>query len=229
MNPKLKILTGFLFFASIIQLDAQEYRFELGAIGGVSSYMGEANTDHVLKNPRPAIGLIGRLNLAGNMSLKANIGTARIAGSTVGRSNLFPQGKDISFESNLLDASLVYELGFAQYGVPEFMDGFSRFSPYIALGLGMTGYQADKYRITPHIPFGIGIRIKAMPRVNLGCEWLFKKTFSDHLDYETKVSGFRLDNAWTGTDVWNKNKDWYSILAVFITIDLLGTSPECYK
>ena len=63
MNPKLKILTGFLCFASICQLDAQEYRFELGAIGGVSSYMGEANTDHVLKNPRPAIGLIGLYGL----------------------------------------------------------------------------------------------------------------------------------------------------------------------
>lgn len=222
-------LVLFLLLLVPVGIQGQEYRYEVGFSGGLSSYMGEANTDKPLENPNGAFGLTSRLNLSGNTALRGNVFVAGLSGSTIGNDTHFMNGSGIEFKRSLVDANIQFELGFLQYGVPDYQPGFQKWSPYVALGLGLTGYSADKNRISLNIPFGIGVKYKVLPMMNVGAEWMFRKTMTDKLDYSTVSSNFQLDNAWTGNSNWNKNMDWYSILVIYVTFDLWGTSPNCYK
>ncbi|HET9570551.1 MAG TPA: DUF6089 family protein [Bacteroidales bacterium] len=207
----------------------QAYRMELGLLGGVSSYMGDANSSKPIMNERPAFGLLGRYNLSGNLALKANILSGGVAGSTVGDASAYFNGEEIHFNRRLVDAGVQFELGFYQYGVAGYKAGASKVCPYISAGIGLTGYESDKTKLCANIPFGVGVKAKVLPRLNVGCEWSFRKTLADDLDYAIGTSGFLLNNLWAGAGTWNKNKDWYSVLHIYVTFDLYGTGSDCYK
>ena len=223
------IVLVFVFVFLPVGLKGQDYRFELGLGGGVSSYMGEANTEKPLLNPNASISLLGRWNLSGNTALRANLAYAGVSGSTLGNASDFMLGSDIQFDNGLIEANMLFELGFAQYGVPVYHPGFRKWSPYVAVGLGLTGYKADKNRVCLNIPFGVGVKYKVLPRLNVGLEWMFRKTFTDNLDYSSESAGFQLNDVWTGAINWNKNKDWYSIPMLYVTLDLWGTGPDCFR
>jgi len=210
-------------------MKGQAYRMELGLLGGASSYMGDANASNPLMNEHATFGLLGRYNLSGNLALKANLLSGGISGSTIGDAGAYLNGVELKFNRRFVDAGIQFELGFYQYGVPGYKAGASRICPYISAGLGITGYKSDKTRICANIPFGVGVKAKVMPRLNVGCEWSFRKTLADDLDYAAGTSGFQLNNLWAGTGSWNKNKDWYSVLNVYVTFDLYGIGSDCYK
>jgi len=221
------LLSAFLLLPAGIR--GQAYRMELGLLGGGSSYMGDANSAKPLMNGQATFGLLGRYNLNGCLALKANVLSGGISGSTLGDADAYINGEALRFNRRFVDAGIQFELGFYQYGVPGYRPGTSSVCPYISAGLGFTGYQSDKTRICANIPFGVGVKVKVMPRLNVGCEWSFRKTFADDLDYSATTTAFQLNNNWAGTGIWNKNKDWYSVLMLYVTLDLYGTGPDCYK
>jgi hypothetical protein len=221
------LLMLFLFLPA--GMKGQTYRMELGLMGGSSFYMGDANANRLFENMHTSCGLLARYNLNGRFALKGNVLLAGISGSTVGEAPAYLDGAEVQFRQNILDAGVQLELGFYEYGVPDYVPGASRVSPYLSFGFGLTGYQSDKTRICANIPFGIGVKAKVLPRINLGCEWSFRKTYADDLDYVSGVSGFQLDNDWAGTGSWNKNKDWYSILNIYISYDLYRIGSSCFK
>ena len=96
------------------------------------------------------------------------------------------------------------KLNFYNYGAPAFKPGSSRVSPYILLGLGVTGYKTEKNKVCANIPFGLGIKAKVSSRINLGCEWSFRKTLADDLDYANNSADFQLQDSWSGSGSWNK-------------------------
>jgi len=210
-------------------MKGQAYRMELGLLGGGSSYMGDANSTKPLMNERATLGVLGRYNLNGTMALKANLLAGGLSGTTIGDASGYLNGEELRFNRRFVDAGIQFELGFYQYGVPNYRPGASSVCPYISAGLGLTGYQSDKTRLCANIPFGVGVKAKVMPRLNVGCEWSFRMTLADDLDYSTGTTAFQLNNAWAGTGAWNKNKDWYSVLMVYVTLDLYGTGSDCYK
>ncbi len=224
----LTILTAVLLFLPA-GMKGQAYRMELGLLSGGSAYMGEANTDKPLMNEQLAVGLMGRYNINGSMSLKANLLSGGISGSTFGDASGYYNGEELRFNRRFVDAGVQFELGFYQFGVPGYRPGSSSVCPYFSAGLGLTGYQSDKTRICANIPFGVGVKAKIMSRLNVGCEWSFRKTLADDLDYAHPTTAFQLNNDWAGTGTWNKNKDWYSVLMVYVTVDLYGTGSDCYK
>lgn len=207
----------------------QAYRFEVGLLGGGSAYMGDANSMNPFESEQPAFGLIGRYNLNGSMALKANLLSGGISGTTIGDAIGFLNGENLKFDRRFVDAGIQFELGFYQYGVPGYRPGSSSICPYISGGLGLTGYNSDKTKVCLNIPFGIGIKAKLLPRLNVGCEWSFRKTLADDLDYSNQTVSFQLNNNWAGKGSWNKNNDWYSVLMLYVTLDLYGTGSDCYK
>ena len=210
-------------------MKAQEYRMELGLTSGMASYMGEANTDRPLLNPGFSGGVLGRYHLSGTTSIKGNVQYAHLSGSTSGNAGAFLNGQALQFDRKMVDATLALEWGFYPYGVPEYLPGSSRISPYLSVGLGTTCYRSDRLRLVPNIPMGLGVKMKVQPRLNLGCEWIFRMTLADDLDYSSASSGFQLNNQWAGSSGWNKNKDWYSVLMLYLTLDLYGTGSRCYR
>jgi len=212
-----------------VGVKGQAYRMELGLAGGSSFYMGDANSNQLFINTQPSCGLIGRYNLNGRFALKGNLQMVGISGTTLGHAGVYRNGAEISFDRNLVDAAVQMEMGFYEYGVPSYMPGSSSVSPYVSVGFGLTGYKSDKTHICLNLPIGLGVKAKVLPRLNLGMEWSFRKAYADDLDYSAASSGFQLNESWAGSGSWNKNKDWYSILQVYITYDLYGTGSSCYK
>lgn len=206
----------------------QSYRMEIGAMGGGSFYMGDANST-LLQETHPAYSLMARYNINRRFVCLANVGIAEISGSTRGYNDLYPNGVDLDFHRKVIDAGLHFEFNFYEYGAAEFIPGSSNISPYVFAGLGLTGYKTDADRVTANIPFGIGIKWKLPKRFNIGIECSYRLSFSDKLDYSSTSGDFQLDDPWIAKSNWNKNKDGYAILNMYISYDLFYIGSNCYK
>jgi len=211
------------------QLKAQAYRMEIGLAGGGSFYMGDANQDVLFKQMEQSLSLLYRYNLNGRFSVKANAGFSGVSGSTTGMTTSFPAGQDLQFDRKLVDAGVQMEMNFYEYGMPDYVPGSSFITPYISLGVGIVGFETTKIKASPFIPIGVGLKIKVLKRLNLGCEWSFHKTYTDDLDYSDYGGDFQLSDPLLVESARNKNKDWYSTLTINISIDMFGTGSKCYR
>jgi len=214
---------------SIGRLCAQAYSMELGIAPGGSFYMGDANQTALFKDTRPSMNLFYRYNLNGRFSLKGLVGMSGIAGSTRGQEFNFPSGVELSFDRKVFDASVQMEWSFYEYGMPAYIIGTSSFTPYVCAGIGLLGMETSTVKSSLFIPFGLGLKFKVADRYNVGCEWTFRKTYTDQLDYVNNSAGFQLSDPWLVESSRNKNKDWYSVVTVNLSVDLAGTGSNCYK
>lgn len=88
------------------------------------------------------------------------------------------------------------------------------------MGLGVTvAPGSGKTFAGPNIPLGVGLKYKVKNRINLGCEFSFRKLFGDGLDVTDDSNAF-LDDPYHMKGSFLKNKDWYS----FCCLRLLGIS-----
>lgn len=208
---------------------AQAYSMEVGVAPGGSFYMGEANYKTLFKETRPSMNLLYRYNMNGRFSIKGLAGVSGIAGSTKGQVFNFPPGVELSFNRKVFDASAQLECNFYEFGVPDYVIGSTSFTPYVCAGIGILGMETTAFKASVFIPMGLGLKWKVAKRYNLGCEWTFRKTYTDALDYVTNSAGFQLTDPWLVESSRNKNKDWYSVFTMNLSIDLSSTGSECYK
>lgn len=227
MNKRSVLSVALIFLLIPGAVKGQKYRMEAGIVSGSSFYMGDANNDRLFDETHAMWGVLARYCLNDRTALKANVFTAGVSGTTQGEAAAYKNGGDVRFNRRLVDAGLQFELNFYHFGAPEYKPGSSRVSPYLLVGLGMTGYEAEKKKIVVNVPLGLGVKMKLLPRVNLGCEWTFRRTGSDDLDYAVSPSGFQLEDSWAGSR--NKNKDWYSVCMFYIGCDLFGIGSKCYR
>ncbi len=223
-----------LLFAMILSavcphLQAQAYRAELGVMGGVASYMGDAN-QKFLSNREPSLALVGRYHFNPRFSLKGEFGWKRLSGNTIGRSELYPQGQELSFNNQVLDGSCQMEMNFYEFGAPDYKPGSSRISPYVCAGIGLLVFEdSESWKATASLPVGLGIKYKTPFRLNIGLELSYRISFSDKLDNESQIQAFQLDTPWMGNSSWSKNNDHFAELKLFITYDLWYRGSICYK
>ena len=215
-----------LCFATVVRADGLEYRYEVGAMVGGSTYYGDANYSSPFNNFNVMGGVLFRYNINPRMAVKSNFAVARISGKTDSGDNVFPGG-DVKFGRTLYELSAQYECHFFAYGDGVGYKRSRRLAPYIFGGLGITYAQAPaKHVFTPNLPVGIGVKWKVMPRLNLGCELSYRFTFSDNLDVTDK-SGAVLDDPYGVKSGFFKNKDGYSFLSLFVTYDLSPKYRKC--
>ena len=101
-----------------------------------------------------------------------------------------------------------------------------RMTPYIFTGLGLTtSFGEGNTSAGVNLPLGIGIKYKLMNRVNIGCEFSYRKLFGDNLD----VTGDNqlLDDPYKMKGSALKNKDWYSFLMLSVTWDFGPRDRPC--
>lgn len=224
-----KVFFSICLFICTSALFGQNYRMELGGLGGLSFYMGDANQTRLFKGTHPAYGVLMRYHLNRRFSVKGNLLSAGISGSTAGRLKEYPMAESGQFNRRLLDGGLQLEFNFYEFGAPDYYPGASKITPYALCGLGMTGYKADKTALTANIPLGLGIKLKLPARFNLGLECTYRMSFSDRLDYLSQTNSFQLDDPWIAQSAWNKNKDAYFLLAFYLSYDLFYIGSKCYK
>jgi hypothetical protein len=197
---------------------------EVGAWGGTSFYIGDANPNTPFHRPLPAFGGFVRANLSPRYVLKLSSTYGAVAGDTRDFSNKFPGDKQADFEKNFLDLGLNLEFNFVDYGLPSYSRDSRKFSPYIFIGAGLTASQDgfnNMNRIDFNFPFGVGVKYKFANRFNLGLEWSMHILFVDDFDVMDEASKI-LDNPYGHSGISSiKNKDKYSIAKIFISIDLL--------
>lgn len=209
---------GILVSTLAVKAQELEYKYEIGGMIGLGSYMGDADYTHPYKHNNFGASLLGRWNINPRMSLKGDLAYTRVSGDAMKFHNKYPDlpEQEWKFDNPVIDLSCMYEISFWGYGTGRSYKGTHRLVPYIALGFGFTFGNST---FTGNLPFGMGVKYKLKDRVNVGFDWAVHFSMTDQLDgicdpYKIK-SGFL------------KNKDSYMTTMVYISYDICPKYRLC--
>lgn len=201
---------------------SQDFKYEIGAAGGVGFYMGDANPSKIFRKSGAAFGAIFRRNLNYRWAIKCDLATSGIKGDTRGLPGVFPGGTHYVFNRQLIDIGAQAEFNFFHYGWGYSYLGTKRFAPYLLGGIGFTAVpeKGDGY-FSLNIPIGVGVKYKLAQRWNIGLEFSMRKSLGDKLD------GRSLDDPYKISSSALKNTDWYSFTWITITYDFGRKKAIC--
>ncbi len=211
------------------------YRMELGGGVGGCFYLGDANS-----KPFAHLGAMGsvvaRYIFNPRMAIKGNLALGHISGET--GKDFFPENAGSGdadggrpgvahFKRNVIDFGAQFEFNFWGYGIGRGYEGYSRITPYMLIGAGLT--LAPKPVQTDagfNIPVGVGVKFKVRPRLNIGFEWSMRFTTTDRLDV-SNMDGVILHDPYGVKSGGFKNKDCYSFTMLSVTYDLFPKCVNC--
>ncbi len=200
------------------------YLMEMGLGGGGSFYMGDAN-GRLYNNTNGVFSVLARYNVNPRFSLKANLSSAGISGSTENAYGTLP-GDELIFSRTLYDFGAQMEWGFCGYGM-EGWNGNHRLAPYGLMGIGVTfAPEPEQNDFAANFPIGLGLRYKLSERVNIGLEWTMRFSTSDRLDV-TRTDGTTLKDPFMIKGKGIKNKDSYSFTMLYVTFDVFKRPCHC--
>lgn len=197
-----------LLLLSSFTLRAQTW--EVGGFAGGAGYMGDLNPNNPLKISGIALGAFVQRNFNGYLSAKLNYTFGDISASDANSSNPQFRERNLSFNTQLNELSVIGELNFFKY-IPE--AGQNRFTPFIYLGMGAVGYnpqavyQGHTYDLRPlmtegeskpypsaalTIPYGAGIKYNFSGKWNFIASIGYRNPYTDYLD---DVSGVYPDKS----------------------------------
>lgn len=191
-----------IFFIIIHSSVFSQKGYEVGALAGVSFYVGDLNPSYSLKSPGPTLMVLGRYNFNTRTSLRFDIGAGRLIGKDSLSENPFQQARNLSFRTDFVDAALSFEFNFFNY-VHGSRDQY--FTPYVFGGVGFTYYNpraklndewynlrylgtegqavGDEYsRIAPVLAYGMGVKMDINYEWSFNIEMSARQMFSDYLD-----------------------------------------------
>ncbi|MFC2112486.1 DUF6089 family protein [Bacteroidota bacterium] len=205
-----------LLIIVIPQFASGQRKSDIGLIGGASYYMGDVNHSRHFYSPSPAGGLIYRYNFNPRNSLRFNVIYAMLKGDPADFNEPFPGYPADQVEmSDIVDVGLSTEFNFKTYKATNLRR--YRYTPYVSGGIGFTILTNGGY--TTALNFAGGFKYNVTTRMSAGFEWSFRKTFSDELD---NVQNIGYEN-----NVFFHNKDWYSIVGVFVTYKIFDWGIDC--
>jgi len=173
---------------------------EVGFFGGLAYYIGDINRGIHFLTPKPAYGVIARVNVDSRWVVKASGFRGRVKGDdAIGRTN---ENRNLKFETRITDIALTMEFNFFDYFTGSRKNTMT---PYIFGGIGAViynptadgvilrdigtegqniGFEGRKpySRITFTLPFGIGFKYSLNKRLCFAAEWGMRKAFSDYID-----------------------------------------------
>ena len=97
----------------------------------------------------------------------------------------------------------------------------ARYSPYVMGGLGYSFVISSDVgaKNSTSLVFGAGFKYNISRRIGTGLEWSFRKTFTDSVD--------GIDNIGVENNVFFHNKDWFSIVGVFVSYKIFNWKDDC--
>lgn len=225
MNKRLTLLSlVIILLCSKTAAQDEGYLMEIGLGGGGSFYMGDAN-GRLYNNTNGVFSVLARYNVNPRFSLKANLSSAGISGSTENAYGTLP-GDELIFSRTLYDFGAQMEWGFCGYGM-EGWNGNHRLAPYGLMGIGVTfAPEPEQNDFAANFPIGLGLRYKLSERVNIGLEWTMRFSTSDRLDV-TRTDGTTLKDPFMIKGKGIKNKDSYSFTMLYVTFDVFKRPCHC--
>ncbi|NDV47221.1 hypothetical protein D0T49_09210 [Paludibacter sp. 221] len=214
-SGKFLIISVFLCFCSLLHAQRNDYRAEIGLLGGVAYYMGDANLTP-FKNITPDYGALFRYRFDTRLAARLEYSRTSVKG-----------GADLTaFDNPLNMVDLCGEFNFFDLEKNKYKRFSKIFSPYIFLGVGMMNYkyEATQQKFGVSIPFGVGIKVKMGGRFN------FNAQFSNRLLLKDNMEGIAVYNDQYGLNGSNfLNNDLLSALTVGITFDIWKKECDCLK
>ena len=225
MNKRLTLLSlVIILLCSKTAAQDEGYLMEMGLGGGGSFYMGDAN-GRLYNNTNGVFSVLARYNVNPRFSLKANLSSAGISGSTENAYGTLP-GDELIFSRTLYDFGAQMEWGFCGYGM-EGWNGNHRLAPYGLMGIGVTfAPEPEQNDFAANFPIGLGLRYKLSERLNIGLEWTMRFSTSDRLDV-TRTDGTTLKDPFMIKGKGIKNKDSYSFTMLYVTFDVFKRPCHC--
>jgi len=217
---KKPLLIILLLLLAVLPLQAQQYKYEVGPMLGMTGYLGEANNGKLFKHPSFTLGGLFRYNHNTRWAFKANLCYANIRGDSEQDETWYPDGANYTFSSHLIDMGLTAEFNFLNFGIGPQYKKLKPISPYMVAGVGFVfaicnGHNQASFTV----PFGIGVKYKYKQRLNLGLEFTMRKEFSDRIDGLSDLFGIKHSFA--------KNTDWYSFVTLTATYEFGKRCIKC--
>lgn len=203
----------------------EDYRYEVGGGLGMTGYLGDANTSNLWGHPGWDLTALLRYLPNPRFALKTNLYVGGISGNSADMENVFPDMATYKFHTTFYELGELVEFNFFNYGMGEQYRKLKRCTPYITAGLSVLMWSnSGHFGGTVAIPMGIGVKYKVNRRLNLGAEFLMKKTLSD------KVDGRELSDPYGIRHAFMKNTDWISTLSFTVTYEFSERCRACnYK
>ena len=209
-----------MLLAAIPAMEAQQYKYDVGPMLGMTGYLGEGNNGNLFKHPSFTVGGLFRYNHNSRWAFKANLNYANIRGNSMYDETWYPDGANYKFNSSLIDMGLTAEFNFLNYGLGPAYKKYKPITPYMVAGVGFVFAICDGHNQASFtIPIGIGVKYKLKDRMNLGFEFTMRKEFSDRIDGLSDLFGIKHSFA--------KNTDWYSFVAFSATFEFGKRCIKC--
>ena len=199
---------------------AQQYKYEIGPVLGMTGYLGEANNGNLFKHPSVTGGGIFRYNHNSRWAFKANLNYANIMGNTKDIEMTYPDDEEYSVSASLIDLGLTAEFNFLNFGRGPMYKKYKPISPYMVAGVGFVfAINKGHNQASFTVPIGIGVKYKYKDRLNMGFEFTMRKEFSDRIDGYSDLFGIKHSFA--------KNTDWYSFAMLSVTYEFGKRCIKC--
>ena len=210
----------FITLLATLNATAQQYKYEVGPLLGMTGYLGEANNGMLFKHPSFTLGGMFRYNHNTRWSFKANLNYANIRGDSEQDESWYPDGANYTFISSLIDLGLTAEFNFLKFGSGPQYKKLKPISPYMVAGVGFVFAMCDgRNHASFTIPLGIGLKYKYKDRLNLAFEFTMRKEFSDRIDGYSDLFDIKHSFA--------KNTDWYSFATISVTYEFGKRCIKC--
>ncbi|MDE6301332.1 MAG: porin family protein [Muribaculaceae bacterium] len=200
------------------------YKFDFGAGLGMSGYEGDANSGFPFRHPGFTADVRAGYILDTRWAFRASLSTMGLSGSTTDMTNVLPAGTEhFDFTSQVFDLGLRGEFNFFSYGIGETYKRLRRWSPYLAVGVGVSlASSGGNTAVAPSLPLAFGVKFKLKERLNLMGEFSMTKVFSDHVDGANMadINGIKTD--------FYKNTDWFARFTIGITYEFGKRCETCH-
>lgn len=217
-------MLSLIIVMAVGSMRAQEesYKFDLGGGLGIGGYLGDLNESNPFKHAGITADLAFRYRMDTRWALSTVLGYSSLSGNTADLDKALPGNLEYKFKSSVIDLSERAEVNFFAFGIGETYKKLRRWSPYLAVGLGLSVASCEGSSHTAFIiPMGVGVRYKLRERLNIALEFSMTKAMGDRLDgdirdlYQVKSS-------------FLKNTDWYSRLALSMCYEFGLRCPTCH-
>lgn len=188
-------------------IEANKLNGEFGIAIGGAHYFGDLNNNYRMNRPKMALGLLFRKQFGDYIALRVQGTYAKVGYSDVYSENTVDQIRNLSFNSDIYELSLMGDFNFFR-----FIPGFApyKFTPYASLGVGFFSYDPYAYLNDEKIflrplgtegqgsvdfpdrqpygnmafvfPIGFGIKYNLSPKTNFTLELTHRFTTTDYLD-----------------------------------------------
>ena len=214
------LFISLLSLLAVLPVKAQQYKYEVGPLLGMTGYLGECNSSNVFRHPSFTVGGMFRYVHNSRWAFKANLNYANIKGDSKDDETVYPEGIQYKFNSSLIDLGLTAEFNFLNYGSGPAYKKYKPITPYMVAGVGFVFSICDGCNQASFtIPLGIGVKYKYKDRLNLGFEFTMRKEFSDRIDGKSDLFDIKHSFA--------KNTDWYSFATLSVTYEFGKRCIKC--